>query len=129
MAGADPVFTTLFLGRARNGHLTKVGVGIGVTVWVTVGIRSERSMAIPMATPSDPEVWDHSLYSRDGACRSWVAGPRCDYSLVSERFFGRLSRRRGTEEVVTGPTRNRITVQKTVRGFESHPLRQPTFRK
>jgi hypothetical protein len=32
-------------------------------------------------------------------------------------------RRRGTEEVVTGPTRNRITAQKAVRGFESHPLR------
>jgi hypothetical protein len=35
-------------------------------------------------------------------------------------------RRRGTEEVVTGPTRNRITAQKAVRGFESHPLRHPS---
>ena len=33
--------------------------------------------------------------------------------------------RRGTEEVVTGSTRNRVTPQKGVRGFESHPLRQP----
>ena len=31
--------------------------------------------------------------------------------------------RRGTEEAVTGPTRNRLGGSSLPRGFESHPLR------
>src|SRR5262249_23750332 len=46
-------------------------------------------------------------------------------SLGEIRQLWYPSGRRGTEEVATGSTRNRVTPQKGVRGFESHPLRQP----
>ena len=53
---------------------------------------------------------------------------RPSLKLVKFGIFDRFMRRRGTEEVVTGPTRNRITAQKAVRGFESHPLRHQSSR-
>ena len=55
----------------------------------------------------------------------WATTSSPRLGLVKSGIFGRFMRRRGTEEVVTGPTRNRITAQKAVRGFESHPLRHP----
>jgi hypothetical protein len=45
------------------------------------------------------------------------------FSFADKTNSDRLSRGRGTEEVVPGSTRNRVTFQKKVRGFESHPLR------
>ncbi len=53
------------------------------------------------------------------ADRSDFAGPRLRKHIV----LSPLSTRRGTEVVVTGPTRNRVVGSYPARGFESHPLR------
>ena len=52
---------------------------------------------------------------------------QANWAIVYFNNSDRLSDRRGTEAVVPGSTRNRVTPHKGVRGFESHPLRHPLY--
>ena len=61
----------------------------------------------------DPRL-NHQIEVSSGICAQ-------DCREMMTSFFSAITSWRGTEVVITGPTRNRFGGQKLSRGFESHP--------
>ena len=88
-------------------------------------------------TNSTVDLWDGESQSRRGefvisggsghapesSNRGYFRRDACRMQPVNVNVLSTVAIRRGTEEVITGPTRNRFGGQKLSRGFESHPLR------
>ena len=85
---------------------------------VTGGIQGARVPGVGAGVFSGPEVKGENISQPDAGTER-TPGKIENRKLKTEN---RLSRR-GTEEAVTGPTRNRLGGSTLPRGFESHPLR------